>query len=209
MRVMRSIVVFGAGYAAGMKIGDRPVVAARTTVTDLRSRASSLADTAGERARSAAEMVGSRVSQGTETIDVRQVREIMTAAPETIAPDASLREAARVMERNDVGAVIVVDEMQNIVGILTDRDITIRGVAEGKDPATTRVRDVQTGGAIATIEPSATVQDAVQLMREHNVRRIPVVEEGKPIGIVSLGDLDTAWHAVGVLADISKAPPDK
>jgi CBS domain-containing protein len=193
------ILGFGLGYAAGMKLGDRPIKAVQSTASSARAGAASISAVA-ERFRSKAE--GSR----RRTIDVREVREVMTAAPETVTPKTTLAEAAKLMERLDIGAVLVV-ESEQLRGIVTDRDIAVRGVARGLDPATAKVRDAFTPNAIS-ISPTASVQDAIQMMRDHDVRRLPVVESGRPIGIVSLGDLAVSRQVSSVLADISTAPPN-
>jgi CBS domain-containing protein len=92
-------------------------------------------------------------------------------------------------------------------GILTDRDIAIRAVAEGRDPATTTAGDITTG-SVMSVPPTASVHEAMDVMHRYDIRRVPVVESGKAVGIVSLGDLSTSRAARGVLADISSAPPN-
>jgi CBS domain-containing protein len=130
----------------------------------------------------------------------------MTRDPRTVSPSDSIVDAARVMNEADIGDVIVAegDEIQCIV---TDRDIVVRGVAEGRDPQSTSVSDVCTP-SLETIEPSASVDDALRKMREADIRRLPVVEDGRPVGIVSLGDLAVEREPDSTLADISAASPD-
>ena len=136
------------------------------------------------------------------------IREVMTAEPRCVERDASLVEAARAMREVDAGDVLVVDGGK-LCGIVTDRDIAIRAVADGRDPNETKVGDVCTA-QVETLTPDASVDDAIRIMREHDVRRIPVVEDGgRPAGIVSIGDLAVANDEESVLADISSAPPDK
>jgi CBS domain-containing protein len=94
-----------------------------------------------------------------------------------------------------------------VAGIVTDRDIVVRGVAEGVDAGSTPVREVCTTG-IEAIEPSASVDDALRKMREADVRRLPVVDDGRPVGIISLGDLAVEREPDSTLADISAASPD-
>jgi CBS domain-containing protein len=130
----------------------------------------------------------------------------MTERPVTLARDASLTEAARLMRDRGIGDVIVV-EGDRAAGIVTDRDIVIRGVAEGNDPDATRVGDVLTG-ELAAVAPDDPIDRAIQLMRERAIRRLPVVESGKPVGVVSLGDLAVSEDRSSVLADISDAPPN-
>ena len=113
------------------------------------------------------------------------IREIMTPSPRTVSPDDSIESAARIMRDEDPGAVPVVQDGRP-VGMLTDRDIVIRVVAEGGKAQS--VREVVTGRVIS-ISPDATTREATDLMSEHQIRRLPVVENERLIGIVSLGDL--------------------
>ena len=136
----------------------------------------------------------------------QQVKELMTERPVTLSRDASLTEAAKLMRDRGIGDVIVV-EGDRAAGIVTDRDIVIRGVAEGNDPDATPVGDVLTG-ELAAVAPDDPIDRAVQLMRELAIRRLPVVESGKPVGVVSLGDLAVSEDRSSVLADISDAPPN-
>ena len=142
------------------------------------------------------------------TIDVREVRQVMTAAPDTVRPQDSLRDAARLMKANHIGDVLVQDDDGRLAGILTDRDMAIRATAKGSDPKTTVIAGVFTQD-IATVAPTDTVQSAIELMRARDVRRLPVVESGKAIGIVSLGDISIETSPDSVLADISAASPDR
>jgi len=135
------------------------------------------------------------------------VEEIMTRDPRTVNGSDTVTDAARLMRDSDIGDVIVVDDGQ-VSGIVTDRDIVIRGVAEGRDPDSTEVSDVHTA-SVETIEPDASVDDAVSLMREKDIRRLPVAKNGRPVGIVSLGDLAVEREPDSALADISAASPDQ
>jgi CBS domain-containing protein len=137
----------------------------------------------------------------------RTVEEIMTRDPRTVKADDPVIEAARIMRDGDIGDVIVVDN-GDVEGIVTDRDIVVRDVAEGRDPQSTPVREVCTTG-VEALEPGATVDDALRKMREADIRRIPVVEGGRPVGIVSLGDLAVEREPDSTLADISAASPDQ
>ena len=136
----------------------------------------------------------------------QQVKEIMTERPITLDKDASLADAARLMRDQGNGDVIVVDG-EAAEGIVTDRDIVIRGVAEGVNPDTTRLGQVISAGLVS-VAPDDPVERAAELMREKAVRRIPVLEGGKPVGVLSLGDLAVTRDAGSVLADISDEPPD-
>ncbi len=123
-----------------------------------------------------------------------------------VRPDASLVEAAQLMRSQNIGDVVVADG-QRIVGVLTDRDIAVRAVAEGIDPLTVGARSVCTPDPLV-VAPDDPVSDAVALMREHAVRRLPVVENGLPVGMVTLADLAEAEDPSSALADISRADPD-
>ena len=137
----------------------------------------------------------------------RTINEVMTADPRTVALGDTLTEAARVLAEAAIGAVLVTDEGQ-VVGILTDRDIVVRALADGRDPGSTNVGDVCSAD-VTTLTPDQSVDDAVRLMREHDVRRVPVVQDGRPAGIVSLGDLAVEREPDSALADISAAPPNE
>jgi CBS domain-containing protein len=134
------------------------------------------------------------------------VEQIMTRDPRTVNADAPIVEAARIMRDSDIGDVIVLQGGE-VGGILTDRDIVVRGVADGRDGESTSVSDVCTTG-IEAIEPSASVDDALSRMREADIRRLPVVQDGQPVGIISLGDLAVEREPDSTLADISAASPD-
>jgi CBS domain-containing protein len=135
------------------------------------------------------------------------VNEVMTADPRTVAPGDSVVDAARQMKEADVGDVVVEQEGRP-TGILTDRDIVIRCIAEGGDPGTTRVADVASEASI-TITPDQPASEAARLMREHDVRRVVVVKDGRLAGIVSIGDLAIALDDESALADISAASPNR
>jgi len=103
--------------------------------------------------------------------------------------------------------VVVVDNGK-VCGIVTDRDIVVRAVAQGHDPATTKLRDIGSHD-LTTLAPTDTVEHAVQIMREKAIRRLPVVENGKPVGIVSLGDLALERDPDSALGNISAAPANR
>ncbi|MGC9495744.1 CBS domain-containing protein [Streptomyces sp. WG7] len=134
------------------------------------------------------------------------VRDVMTPGVTAVRPDASLVEAARLMRTHHIGDVVVADG-RGVTGLLTDRDITVRAVAKGLDPMAVGVRAVCTRDPL-TVSPHDPVADAETLMREHAVRRLPVVEDGLPVGLVSLGDLAEARDPASALADISRAEAD-
>jgi CBS domain-containing protein len=117
----------------------------------------------------------------------------MTPGVVAVRPDASLVEAAQLMRAQDIGDVVVADG-QDVVGVLTDRDITVRATAAGKNPATTPVTEVMTPEVIYVFEDQ-DVKDAAKLMEEHQLRRLVVLNRDKKlVGIVSLGDLAVDTH---------------
>ncbi|KAF4406518.1 MULTISPECIES: CBS domain-containing protein [Streptomyces] len=134
------------------------------------------------------------------------VAEVMTPAVTAVRPDASLVEAAELMRMHDIGDVLVAQNGR-LYGVLTDRDITLRAVAEGVDPLTVSALAVCTPEPV-TVGPDESVDAAVMLMRTHAVRRLPVVRDGRPLGMVSIGDLAQARDPGSALADISRASPD-
>lgn len=134
------------------------------------------------------------------------VRDVMTPGVITVRPGASLVEAAQLMRARDIGDVLVADDWR-VVGVLTDRDITVRAVAEGVDPLAVSAEAVCSPHPVV-VGPDDSAAAAVRLMREHAVRRLPVVEDGRPVGIVSLGDLALARDPDSALADISRAGAD-
>ena len=135
------------------------------------------------------------------------IRDVMTAHPITFPATSSLVEAARAMRDADIGDVIVV-ENGRLCGVVTDRDITVRGVAEGHDVSSLTLGDI-CSRHLTTLSPMDRVEDAVRLMREKALRRLPVVEGGKPVGIVSLGDLAVTHDPHSALGNISAAPANR
>lgn len=138
---------------------------------------------------------------------MQKVREVMTENPVVLQKDASIVEAARLMRDRGIGDVIVVDG-ERAEGIVTDRDIVIRAVAEGTAPDEVRMEDVLTGDLDA-VSPDDSVERVIALMREKAIRRVPVVESGRPVGVVSIGDLAVERDADSALADISEEPPNR
>jgi CBS domain-containing protein len=136
----------------------------------------------------------------------QQIRELMTLNPVSMPGTASVQEAARSMRDHDIGDVIVIEHDQ-VCGIVTDRDIAVRTVAEAQDPAATPLATI-CSHSLLTVTPTDSVEEAMRLMRLHAVRRLPVVEAGKAVGIVSLGDLAVERDPKSVLGKISDAPPD-
>ena len=118
-------------------------------------------------------------------------REVMTPTAEFIEPDKPLADAAREMAREDVGALPVC-ENGKLVGMLTDRDIVVRAIADGRDPKTTKVSDIVERTEVVTIGADDSVEEAIKTMKEHAVRRLPVIDGTKMIGMLSQGDLAQA-----------------
>ena len=136
-----------------------------------------------------------------------RVRDVMTTNPQTLPESTTVREAAETMRANDIGDVVVVDDNGELSGILTDRDIVVRVVAEARDPRATRIGDIASH-ELTAVSPDDPVERAVQLMRERAIRRLPAVERNKVVGIVSIGDLALDRDPDSALADISAAPPN-
>src|ERR1700750_2018956 len=134
----------------------------------------------------------------------QSIREIMTADPRTVETGATVAEAAREMRDGHVVSVVVI-ETGAVAGILTDRDIAVRVVAQGLDPDATRVSEVATMRPV-TLTVDQSVDDAIRLVREQNVRRIIVLQDGRAAGIVSLGDLAIERDTDSALADIASEP---
>jgi len=134
-----------------------------------------------------------------------KVSEIMTREPATIGPDATLGEAATLMKQQDCGSIPVV-ENGRLVGIVTDRDIVIRAIAAGKDPKKTRAAEVMCADPI-TVAPDDDVNVAEREMRERQVRRLPVVEDGRLVGILvtaQLARVERANELGETIEEISK-----
>jgi len=135
------------------------------------------------------------------------VGDVMTSEPATLEASSSVFDAARLMRDQDIGNVLVLDQGR-LFGVLTDRDIVVRVLAERIDPAHRRVGEV-CSREITTVADTASVRDAVRLMREHAVRRLPVVaQDGHAIGVVTIGDLAMSRDPESALAEISSAPPN-
>ncbi len=135
------------------------------------------------------------------------VGQVMTRDPVNLPPSATLVEAALAMRGADTGDVVIALEGQ-ARGIVTDRDIVIRAVAEGRDPAQVTVGEIATRD-VESVTSGDELEAAIRLMRERKFRRVPVVEEGQPVGILSIGDLAVERDADSALAEISAADPNR
>ena len=118
----------------------------------------------------------------------KSVRDAMTPVVRTIRPSQTVVEAAASMKSEDVGALPVVEDGGRLLGMVTDRDIVVRVVAEGHDPSEVRVGDIATTDLI-TVEAAGDLDDALKLMARHQVRRLPVVEDGRLAGVVAQADV--------------------
>jgi CBS domain-containing protein len=136
----------------------------------------------------------------------QSIREVMTPNPVTIPADMSAADAARLMRDRDIGDVLVM-EQDRLMGIITDRDIVVRAVATGQNPANVTVGDI-CSKELHTVEHTATVEEVIELMRGKAVRRVPVMDGICPVGIVSIGDLAIERDRESALGDISAAPPN-
>ncbi|WP_181348943.1 CBS domain-containing protein [Thalassobacillus sp. CUG 92003] len=139
---------------------------------------------------------------------MKTVKEIMTKDVACCQKEDSLFDAAKLMKERNVGAIPVCDENHKLFGMVTDRDLAIRGYA-AKKPETTSIQEVMSD-KLYHISQESSLQEASDVMAEHQIRRLPVVEKEKLIGILSLGDLSIeklSDHAAGVaLQDISERP---
>lgn len=138
---------------------------------------------------------------------MQAVRDVMTKDVVTCQAGDNLAQAARKMRDEDIGAVLVMKDSK-LCGIVTDRDIAIRAVADGKDPNQVKLSEV-CSQEVVIITPDKPVNEAVKMMRDKALRRLPVVDGGKPVGVVSLGDLAVDRDGKSVLASISAAEPNR
>ncbi len=136
----------------------------------------------------------------------RSVQEIMTHDPVTVDSTQTLIDVARLMRDHDTGAIIAT-EAGKVRGIVTDRDVVVRAIADGRDPGGVRVGEI-CSDQLVTLNPQDRIETAAETMRRHDVRRLPVVEGDRPIGIVSLGDLAIERDESSALADIAAAAPN-
>ena len=132
--------------------------------------------------------------------------EIMSKDVTVIQEDETIREAAERLAQDDIGILPICDTNKQIKGVLTDRDIVVNVIARGKDPNTTRARDMEQG-EVVTLRPDDSIEHAADLMAQHQVRRLPVVDNGRVVGMVSQGDVakTVAPERTGrVVSEISK-----
>ncbi|ODA41285.1 CBS domain-containing protein [Desulfosporosinus sp. BG] len=137
-----------------------------------------------------------------------KVREVMTSSVDWVTPDASIVEVARLMKKDDVGSIPIC-KGNELVGIITDRDIVLNVVATGGDTKSTSAKDVMSTN-IKSVTSNQDVHEAADLMSKYQIRRLPVVEQGKLLGIVAIGDLAIEKihinEAGDALSEISQGP---
>ena len=136
------------------------------------------------------------------------VRDAMTEDPRSIGKSVSVVEAARLMREQDIGSLPITDD-EKLVGMITDRDITTRVVAEAADPKVTSVGDVYSRDLIS-VAPDNDLEEALGLMARHQVRRLPVVEDGRLVGIVAQADIALSENETktGELVEAISAPSE-
>jgi CBS domain-containing protein len=136
----------------------------------------------------------------------KTVREVMTSDPITLPEAASLVDAAQRMRAAAIGDVVVLDGNQ-VRGIVTDRDIVVRGIADGRDPRSTTLGEICSRD-LTTVSPDDQIGTAVRLLRARAIRRLPVVKAGRAVGILSIGDVAIEQERDSALAAVSAAPPN-
>ena len=143
--------------------------------------------------------------------DTRNVRDVMTANPKCVSERDSISDVARIMKDQDTGVVPVVDG-KKIIGLITDRDIVVRGIAEGRDVSSVKVNEIMSK-SVRSVKEDTPVSEALDMMSSSEIRRLPVVNgNDELVGIVSLGDIATNSNQDGrvgkAVENISEAPPN-
>lgn len=138
---------------------------------------------------------------------MQTIEEVMTRDPLTVDENSPVTEAARIMRDANIGDVLVIRPDGSVCGIVTDRDLALNVLAEGNDPGSMVVRDV-CNHRIESVRSGDPVGKAVSVMRERAIRRLPVIDDGNLVGIVTLGDLAMERDPESALANISEAPPN-
>ena len=136
-----------------------------------------------------------------------QARDVMTPDPVVCPPSTRLTDAATLMRDRDIGDVLVGDGGR-LAGIVTDRDLVVRGLASGDGAMTMTIGDICSGDVHA-VPVDCAVEDVLRVMTDRGVRRVPVVDGGRPVGIISIGDLAQDRDPQSVLGQISSAPPQE
>ncbi len=143
--------------------------------------------------------------------ETRHVRDVMTPNPECVSERDSISDVARIMKEQDTGVVPVVDG-KRIIGLITDRDIVVRGIAEGRDVSSVKVNEIMTK-SVRSVKEDTPLTEVLDLMGSAEIRRLPVVNgNNELVGIVSLGDIATNSSQDGrvgkAVENISEAPPN-
>jgi len=136
-----------------------------------------------------------------------RISDLMTTDPVAMTNEASLQDAAVAMRDRDIGDVVVTKSDGTVCGIVTDRDIVVRAIAEGREPSTTTLEDV-CAHRLVSVAPDDPVAVAVKKMEERAIRRLPVMDNGTLVGIVSIGDLAVERDRQSALGEISAAAPN-
>lgn len=134
-----------------------------------------------------------------------ELRDVMTPNPTVLPASSTIAEAAQVMRDQNIGNVLV-DRDGTLAGILTDRDVVVRALADGRGPETA-LGDILEG-ELHAVSSDTPVDDVISLMSDKAIRRVPVIEDGRAVGIVSIGDLAVSNEQASLLGDISKASPN-
>ena len=184
-------------------------------LAETQSKPKSATVTAAKGSSSNTVIASNKVSETNKTKDNRnhnEVRSVMTPRVVAVTSVTFLPEAARIMLQEDVGALPVVQEDGKLLGIITDRDITVRAVAEGRDITRMQVAECYTAEDLVTVTADTHIHVAQDIMSEHQVRRLPIVEgDNKLVGMVSLADIvreTSTRSAAEVLKDVSKPGGD-
>jgi CBS domain-containing protein len=149
-------------------------------------------------------MLPGMASQRSEDGMATKIRDVMTPDPVVMPATASARDAAAKMREQDIGDVLVEDD-GTLRGIVTDRDLVVRVMAADQDPSAVTLGECCSGD-LHTVTPDDDASEAVRMVREHAVRRIPVTEGDNAVGIVAMGDLAVQFDRDSALADVSAAP---
>ena len=136
----------------------------------------------------------------------KTVREVMTKKPVAFSADTPVLHAAKAMSERQIGSVVVMDKDRPL-GIVTDRDITVRAIAKGSDPSKIRLAEI-CSTSIAAVRPDQSVDDAIKVMKSHDVKRVLVMDNMRLEGIVSIGDLTAQGHGEDVQPDLSRGRPN-
>jgi CBS domain-containing protein len=139
-------------------------------------------------------------------MSIQTVKDVMTTTVVYLPSETTLAEAARTMREQDIGDVVVADG-EGLTGVVTDRDIVVRAVAERCDPSTTTIGEIMTHDLL-TVRPDDSVAHCATLMRDHAIRRMVVCDDSGLVGIVSIGDLAAQIDPESVLGGISEARPN-